>query len=235
MPTFIVDIILVAFLLFLFIRGYIKGFLATVLRSLRPILAIIAAYFLGKPVAGFIDQKFIYGWTYNGVYAKINELYQNASESFNVDKIFSAFPKFMIPDSLREQLENSTETGEALVVSASESISAFVSHLFSLVIAYLLIFLIVWLLLLLLAKLLSSSIHDLPVIGKIDRILGALLGLLIGWVLLSLVATLCRFFMESSDYYAKTYVLKFFAENPITKYLSFLDFGALLSEIIPNK
>lgn len=235
MPTYIFDLVLLAVLLFIMIYCCVRGFFKTVFRSLRLVFSVIIAYSLGKPVGAFLDRAFIHGWTYNGVYAKIQALYESVSEALDVNKILSLFPNFLISDSVREQLKNSEESGEELVVAASESISSALSHFISMVVAYILVFILAWILLWLITKLLGNVIHKIPVIGTIDHILGAALGLLIGWILMSMVCSLFRFFLSSSEFYTNSYVLKFFAENPITKYISFLDFYAFLSKIIPNK
>lgn len=232
--TYIVDIILLGVLLFILIRSCVQGFFKTVFRSLRFVLSIVAAYFLGKPIGEWMDRTFIHGWTYNGVYDKINGLYQSAAESFNVQKIFSIFPKFLIPQSMQDQMEAMDETGEALVVSASETISSAISHFISMLTAYILVFVLAWILLWLFTKIFGKVIHKIPVVGTLDHILGAVIGLLIGWTLMSMICSLFRFFFSSSPFYTDSYVLKFFAENPITRYISFLDFYALLSRFIPS-
>ncbi|MBE6530295.1 MAG: CvpA family protein [Ruminococcaceae bacterium] len=232
--TYIFDIVLLVVLLFILIRSCVQGFFKTVFRSLRFVLSILAAYFLGKPIGEWMDRTFIHGWTYNGVYDKINGLYQSASESFNVQKILSSFPKFLIPQSMREQIENMDETGEALVTSASEAVSSAISHFISMLVSYILVFVLAWILLWLFTKIFGNIIHKIPVVGTVDHVLGAVLGLLIGWTLMSLICSLFRFFFSSSEFYTGSYVLKFFAENPITKYVSFLDFYALLSKLVPN-
>ncbi len=234
MPAYILDIVLVAVLLFIVIRSYVRGFFKTVFRTARLILAFILAYCLGKPVGGWIDQKFIHGWVYNSVYEKINAMYQNAAESFDVQKILSGFPKFFMPDSMKEKLESMEETGETLVASASETVSSFISHFVSMIVAYILIFVLALIVLSIFTKILGGIIHKIPLIGTVDHLLGGVLGLLIGWVLMSLVCSLLRFFTAATEFYNSSYILKFFAENPITKYISFLDFYALLSKFIPQ-
>ena len=234
-PVFIFDLVLLAVLICIVIRGCVKGFFKTLFGSLRLVFSVIAAYFLGKPVGEFLDSKFIYGWTYNGVYAKIHELYESAAEAFDVNKILALFPKFLISDELRAELENTNETGEELVKLASDSISGVISHFISMIVAYVLVFIVAFIVLWILIKIFGKIIHKIPVIGTVDHILGAALGLLIGWILMSLVCSLFRFFMADNEFYTNSHVLKFFAENPITKYISFLDFYAFLSKIIPNK
>ncbi len=235
MPAFILDIVLLLFLLFIVIRSYVRGFFKTVFRAARLVLSVMIAYFMGKSVGGWLDSKFIHGWTYNSVYEKINALYQNASESFDVQKILSAFPKFFIPESIRNQLETSDETGETLVASASEAISGTISHFISMILGYFLVFVVAWIVLLILSKVIGGIIHKIPIVGTADHILGGVLGLLIAWIVMSLICSLMRFFFSTSDFYINSRILKFFAENPITRYISFLDFHALLSKIIPKK
>ena len=235
MPVLVLDLVLLLFLLLIVIRGYVRGFFKTVFRAVRLILSVMIAYFLGKSVGGWIDNKFIHGWTYNSVYAKIHALYENASETFDVQKILSAFPKFFIPESIRNQMETSGETGEPLVASASEAISGTISHFISMILAYILVFILAWIALLIVSKVVGDVIHKIPIIGTTDHILGAVLGFLIAWIIMSLVCSLLRFFTSASDFYNNSHVLKFFAENPITRYISFLDFNKLLSKIIPSK
>ena len=187
MPTIIFDIVLLALFLVIIIICAKRGFFKSVMRLLRLFLAVVIAYCFGKQVGALLDQKFIHGWMYNVVYDKLNSMYQSASSSFNTQKILSSFPKFLFPESMRQQIENLDETGEALVVSASESISTSLSGIISTVLGYIVVFLVALVVLLIITKIISAVIQKLPVIGMLDHILGALIGLFVSWIILSLL------------------------------------------------
>lgn len=234
MVSIILDIlIIVLFLIIVFICAK-RGFFKSVVRFLRLLLALIIAYFLCKPAGAKLDAAFIHGWVYNGVYNKIHALYESANEAFNIEKILALFPKFLLSDSMRQQIENSSETGEALVLSTSEWISTTLSGLISMILAFVLIFVIAFILLFFVSKLLEILIRKQSFISKIDHILGGLIGFVFTWSFFSMLCSALRFFFSDAAWYQSTYVMKFFAENPITKMISFLNFDQLFSMIFPK-
>ena len=99
MIPYILDIVFAGLILFFVIRGTVRGFFKAVIRFFRFLIAALAAHFLGETVASFLSEKFFAERIQKAVYEKIEGIYQNATASFDPEKILSAFPKFLLPES----------------------------------------------------------------------------------------------------------------------------------------
>ena len=234
MASVIFDICLLAILIVIVAISAKKGLLKTAFSFVQLILSVVIAYLFGKPIASLLDQLFFRKWIYTGVFNRINHLYQSAQETFNVQKIIDLFPKFLIPQSLQEELESAGDTGEALVSSSSEAISSALSGIITTILAYLVLFLVAFVACFFLLKLLDKMIESVSLLGTVDHLLGALIGLIIAWIFLTLLCSLFRFFASDTEFYANTYVTRFFAENVFTKLIRLFDFNDLLSKVFPQ-
>ncbi len=231
MSSIVLDVVFVVvgcLILFLCIK---RGFFRTMVHLLRILLALLAAYFWGSKAAVWLSEHFFYSPIYNSVYQKLEQLYQSATEKFNPDKIISAFPSFIMTDSVKNEIYGMEESGEVLVVRASNSVASVLSGIVSSVVGYFLVFVAALLLLWLISFLVGKLIRHLPILNTIDRILGGLLGLLIAFCVLSLAGTLIRFFWEETDFYARSTVVRFFGDLKVPDGLSFLDFYSYLSKM----
>ena len=213
-------------ILFLCIKS---GFFKTLMHFCRFLLAFLAAYFLGSKVAAWLSEQFFFKPIYNSVYQKIEGLYRNATEEFDSEKIISAFPKFLMSDAMKNEINGMDEAGEALVERASHSVASALSGIVSAIVGYILVFVIALLLSFLISIFLGKLIHSLPLLNTVDRILGGLLGFLIAFSLLYLIGTMIRFFWGETDFYARSSIIRFFGNLKLPKILSFLNFRAFIS------
>lgn len=230
LTPYILDILFGIVLLIIVIKCAKNGFFKTLIRLARVILAAVAAYLFGSRVATFLADKFLSAKIYSGVHGKIEGLYQKASDSFNADTIFNAFPKFLLPQSIQDQIANSGDTGEALVESASQTLAGALTKIVSLAIGYVLVFVVALILLSIVAAIIGAIIKRLNILGTLDHVLGALVGVLEAWILLTLVSSVLKFFFAEAAFYTQSHAVKFLAETPITKFLSFLNLDGLLSK-----
>ena len=230
LTQYILDIIFVIILLVTVIQCGKRGLFKTLMRFARIVLAAVAAYFFGSRVATFLADKFLAKRLYDLVYNKIEGIYQKAAESFDAQKILSSFPNFLINDSMREQIGSMEETGEELVVSATDSISGVLTKIVSTVLGYVLVFIVALILLAIVTAIIGAIIKRLEVLGTMDHVLGAVFGVAVAWVLLTIVCSLLKFFCAEEAFYTQSRAVKFLAETPVTKFLKFLDLDGLLSK-----
>ena len=108
-----------------------------------------------------------------------------------------------------------------------EVISASLPSLLELVLGYVAVFLVSILVLLIVAAILSKICEHIPIIGAVNRILGALLGLVIAFMTLAVIASIVKLLLEDADFYAESVVLNFFGESGVLDTLTFLDLSAL--------
>ena len=208
-----------------------RGFFKTVMRFCRILFALLAAYFLGSKLAGWLSTHIFYKPIHTSVYQKLEKIYQDATEGFDAEKIISAFPRFLMNDSMKNEINGMEESGEALVERASNSVASALSGIVSSIIGYVVVFVVALLLLIIVTALLAKLIHIIPLMNLVDRILGGLIGVLIAFCILYLTGTAIRFFWGETDFYAKSSVVRFFGNIKVPKVLSFLDFNTFLSKV----
>lgn len=227
---YILDVLYALVLLIIVIKCAKTGFFASLIKLARVVLAAIAAYLFGGRVADFLADRFLSEKIYNGVYGKIDGLYQKSAETFNADAIFKAFPKFLLPQSVQEQIASSGDTGEALVQSASDVLSGALTKIVSLVLGYVIVFIVALIVLTIVAAIIRAIIQKLDILGSLDHFLGAVLGVLEAWILLTIVSSVLKFFFKDADFYTQSHAVRFLAETPVTKFISFLNIDGLLSK-----
>lgn len=179
------DIVLIALFGFLLIRGYLKGFMKTILGFGRFVLAVIITLIFGAQFSGWIDVTFVNPPIYNAIYGKISEMASLATGSVDtfLADITEKYGNFIDTTSL--QVGDSVDP---LVESVSQSISGAISIVVSTIIGYILLFVLSFVLLTVVIFLVSKF-AKLPVIGKVDKILGLVVGLVSGLVAASLLGT----------------------------------------------
>ena len=230
--TIFFDVLIVAVFLFATIKYWRKGLIQAVLGFGNFIAAVIAAAVLGRPIALWINDTFMSKWISDGVYSKISTYIidgQSLSEFFNG-----------IPEGFRKIVElcggemaalfekyGSEEASSELIYDMAKTISAPLANAASAIIAYGLIFL-VSLLVFSLVCLMFKKI-EIPIISKIDKLLGLCLGLILGILGAAIIATvghtILEFISATSgnleiiDWYNNSYVFKFVNELKIFSFI----------------
>lgn len=180
------DILLIVLFGFLLVRGYIKGFIKTILGFGRLVLSIIITIIFGGEFSAWIDTKFINPPIYDAIHKKISEIADSATGSVDnfLAGITESYGGFIDTSSL--QVGDSLD---GLVESVSRSVSGAISIVVATIIGYIVLFVAAFLLLTL-VLLLVDKIGKLPVIGKVDKLLGLLVGLVSGLVATCLAGTI---------------------------------------------
>ena len=230
MMKYYLDLLFGVILIVTVIQCARRGLFKTVMHFARIVLAAVFAYLFGSRVAVLLADRFLAKRVYDKVYNKIDGIYQKATDSFDAQKILSAFPRFLLPESMREQIANMEESGEELVVSASETLSGALTKIISNVLGYILVFIVALIVLKILTAIISAILKRLEILGKMDHYLGAVFGVGVSWVILTILSSLLKFFFSGTEFYDQSRAVKFLAELPITKFLKFLDLDALLSK-----
>ncbi len=173
--SYIIDLILLGLLIFFAIRGYLRGFLGSILKSGRFFLAVVLTVALTNPIAAIVDEKLINPPIYEAVNSKLTAIADTAGGS--ASRLLDSMPAI-----LRNQLgEDITATGnlDRRVDEWSETISDKISFSIAKILTVILLFVALMLLLTILIKFLSAIIRATS-LGKVDRILGLVLGLFVG-------------------------------------------------------
>ena len=225
MSSTVVDIILLVAGISIIAIGVIRGFLGSVIHLLKYILAFVLAYFLGGLLADLLGEFVFSSPVKSFVYDSLYSVYSEAPAVFDAARAVEALPSFLVSDSVLEGLGTAQGSGEALLQSMTDAVSApiisVVSNIFGYVLAFLLSLVGLWLA----AIILTKMIDKIKLLGKLNRFLGFLLGLLTALLVLFAVSSVIRFFWGTTDFYNNTVIVKFFGDSSLLRFLSFLDIG----------
>ncbi|MBE6552719.1 MAG: CvpA family protein [Ruminococcaceae bacterium] len=209
-----------------FIFAYAKrGFLKSILHFFKTILAFVIAYFFGGKLAKVLCDNWIGGAVRDFIYNKINGIYQGAAESFDADAVISSLPDFLMTEEMQANLAAAEGSGETLVNSMTDALSMPIASLISNILGYVGVFLIALIGLWIVAGILDKIVSHLPLLGSINTILGALLGLVIALAVLFAASSLIKQFFAESPIYTQTVIVKLFGESSMLEFLSFLNLG----------
>ncbi len=226
----IVDIILVLVGL-LFILVYAKrGFLKSLLHSLKNIFAFVAAYFFGGKLATVLADAFL-GKTVRGVvFNKINSMYTDASNSLDISEVTKSFPSFIMTDDVKAKLNAAQGSGDELVNTVTDTIANPITSVLSNVLGYILVFIIALIALAIVVAILNKIIEHITLFRLANTLLGAVLGFVLALVFLFVVSSVIKFFAGDSDMYTNSAVLKFFGDFKLPDALKFMDIHSLLND-----
>ncbi len=194
----IVDIVLAAVFAVCLIVGWKRGFIDSALRLLSWVIAFFVAFFVTPRVAPYVNEHVFYG----KISSYTEHMLEGMENGGGAEKLFgegdenSAFREFIEKfgadyDQIKQTaVEKSSEGAHTLVEGITEKIAAPVSYAISYALCFILIFIVSMLLLWLIRHLLDLA-AKLPVIKTANKILGLILGGLMGilfvWVLSALL------------------------------------------------
>lgn len=187
--SIILDIVIILFLVFFAIKGYIDGFLKTVLQFAGYLAAVVVAVllsrFLGPFVAGLFREDII-----SSSVDKIGEG-PVGDIGLTITQMLESLPAFLSswilawgsPEELALRLQTSSEqtTQQVAAVITDELVIPLIGALLQ-IIFFLVFFVAIMFLVRFIIKV-SQSANDIPVLGTLNRIGGAGLGILKGIVI----------------------------------------------------
>ena len=216
--SLIVTIVVLVLLAFLMINGLRRGFLRILLTTFSLVITLVLAAVLLKPVSNFIQNKTSIGI---GIEEKVGDFIDEklaGVKDTKEDEIIDSLP---LPSFLKKDLhENNTiaKYKEQGVNSFRDYAVKNITTIAVKAITYLALMIIIFLLLRLLLML-TKFINKVPVIGGINRILGAILGLVEGLIIIWALCLLVMSF-SGSEFGAtcmkvinNSVVLKFIYDN----------------------
>ncbi len=231
--SLIIDLIIIIAAIVCVYHGIMRGFVKSIMGFASIIIAVAIAYFFTGDVAEWLNNAFIGEWTANIVNESITGIINAGSEKLALDKIFTDRPETLNDIAARFGADLDAIAKyyyEALASSAEPSAVQALSHriaeptatAISTVLSAAGIF-FASLLALKLLTLLLDAICRLPVLNKLNKLLGALFGIasacVCTWVIANLaVGAILAFESIDPNVFNKTIIngtviLKFFCEN----------------------
>ena len=228
----IADLVFVLLGLLIIWRCAYNGFIKCFFKFLRTALALVLAYFLVAPVAPVIAENFIEEPVYNYVFSKVDAVYSDAEEAIDISAVVERFPDFLVNDATEEKLMSLENSGDALVASVSEEISAPIINIVSCVLAFVVSFIVLFIVLSIVLALLNSLIKKIKLVKTANTILGLIWGAIVAVVLWTVVSLLMKLLFEGVAIYDSTVIIQFVGEFNLPEKVGLWDaLAGLLSSI----
>ena len=216
-PSTIATIVVIAFLIFFLIFGYIRGFLKIILTTMALVVTIVVAGLLAPTVAGLLESSFIG----KNIDKRIGTYLEKTIDDpvvNSVDSVQNAvIDKLPLPKYMREDIRENNTAGEYVELKVTNFTGYLRTRLVTIivkVIACVLLLIVIYVIIRILLRI-SGAINKIPIIGGINRIFGAIIGLLEGLLILwciCLIITMfasTKFGMQVVDVINGSKVLKF--------------------------
>lgn len=186
----IVLIFVLAFLAFFVFRGHRKGFLRAALTTFSFVIVIALSTAFTTPVSNFLENTFVGNKVENSVSnfveSKVEDFIGEDGGSISESEEDTFLESLPLPSFIQNNLKTSNtleEYAQLQVKSFEEYTTAKFTEIIISAIAYVLVMIIAWILIRLILKF-AGFINKIPIIGGLNRFLGALLGFLEGLLIL---------------------------------------------------
>lgn len=201
----VIDIILLAMAVIFIIRHARLGFVKSVLNSLKALFAIGIAFILRVPVAKLFDSMFMNKAVTQWVYNSLSSSASGGDPTFDLVTLYDTCPMAynnflssfgLETEGLDTQFASIGEMGDDALVAMSENIGSALSYFCAMALALLVLFVIAIIVLTLVIYLLDLVTH-LPVLNFLNRVLGAVIGIvwaaLFAWVVGTVLTVVSTF------------------------------------------
>ena len=202
----VIDLVLVILTVTLVIRYTIKGAVKSIFSFVKTFLAIAVAYLFRNPVAKLINEMFmgnwVRGWVYDSLYASARG---GEIKGINFVNVYEKTPKFftnilskfdMDLSGFDEAILSLPQATDDQIGVLANNIGSSVSLLLSMILGMIVIFILSLLVLTFIINL-FDKVTRLPVLNFVNRILGAVIGLLISamviWAVNGVITMLITF------------------------------------------
>lgn len=210
--------------------GCKRGFIQSLIRSAKVILAIVIAYLLGGYMGAFFNSAFVGNMVYTPVHDWINNTYGNMAETVDAEVLLSQIPSFAMTDDLKATVLHSVEnhSGEEFVNTVSHAIADPLATAISNLLGYVVVFVLALIALGFVAWLLTKLADRLVFLGITNRILGGAWGAITAMVVLLVIASILKTFLGNDPLYLDTVIVRFFGDSSVLDAIGFLNIGNIM-------
>lgn len=218
--TILLNLAMIIAILIPAVRGYMRGFVKMAFHLFRFVIAFVLSSCFAKPIGVLLKEKWLGDKFYNTIYEALNSV---KGEITGGESIANA-----LPSGIRTLLETfgvdvtaeanqalaGEQTLESISINLSDKLASFVGG----AIGFVAVFLLSLLVLAIFSGILTAIVDKLPLIGKLNKLLGfvfgTLIGLIVAWLAAQLIVTLLVTFTEVD--YSGAVLLNFFHDiSPI--------------------
>ncbi len=228
----VVSCVFIVILLGFIIFGAVTGLLRSLLHYAKGLISFILALLLCRPVASLFSNLPIVQEGQNNIYSWLCSVNPIFSTTFHPDQreaVLDALKSLYIPDFLASFLADKITPSIPLEgIELGTSVASTLMMLFLTIICFIILIIVIRLLLILIRRFIKGLLDKLPAIKTVDRVLGALLGVVFGIFIIDILCiaitgiTSVPFFNDMSNWFADQMALnnpeqfrlsKFFMEN----------------------
>ena len=214
MTSLYYDIAVVVILFGCFLIYYIKGFVSSALGLVGSAGAAVASYFIVRLFSGPLYETFVHPWLLGTVTSRLEEFYAGGGAEGGLGNglIGRAILKFVGVSAADMPL---SEQAELIVQGSLQNVVLTTVKVVMFAVCFLIMFIVI--------KILASKskdINDAPFVGKVNKILGGVFGLIIGITVLllgsALISILSRHFTAdwlSEETIRGSFLFRFLYDN----------------------
>ena len=184
--SLIATIVVAAVLIFFLIWGYHRGFLRILLTTMALVVTVVAAGVLAPYFSRFIGGTFIG----EGIDKRIGTYLEKNIDEPVVNSVHEAqetvIDKLPLPEFMRTDISEKNTAGEYIELQVSNFTGYLQTRLTNIavnVVAYVILLILIYIVIRILLGL-SRAINKLPIVGGVNKITGALLGLAEGLLII---------------------------------------------------
>ena len=183
----IFDIIVVAIILLIIVLSAKKGFVASCLDSFSMVISAFVAYVFSPKVADILYDMFIKDLVKTEFRQALDDMSSTLSVKDKVAGMIEALPETAVKlaESMGINLNNlvtgiipSNADNEALIETVADTLAYNIMITLTEIVVFICLFIIATLLVRFVSSFFSHNLEKLPVVGKVDTLLGAVLGLI---------------------------------------------------------
>lgn len=211
MLNILLDIILLALVVFIIIRAVKRGFVGSVFKLSKILIVLLATVLLGGMVSDLCSDMFVSSWFDGKISSQFVSAVTQGGEATSqslVDSLPIYFRNLLPADAINKQFADFSGGAQELAVSLGKTVENALVSVISSVIGYAITFLAMFLLFSLVVLILEKFV-ELPVLKQINKVLGLAWGVAYAYLFVSIAVCIIGFFVDES-FVASTYVLRFF-------------------------
>ena len=212
------DILLLVVLLIGCLLGYKRGFFGSITKPLKIIASICLTIVISSPIINAWTRPLFTGKVEGWIYNSLSEAFADSSADIAAEKMPTLLKLFAEMMDLEISAGGSELTSEEVLTALAEKMATPIGNLIAVVVTYAALFIILMLLLTVLIALLDV-VFTRGVLGKINKVLGLLLGAVIATVAACIVANVIALISAEA---ASGVITQFFKNiNPFAIMMSF--------------
>lgn len=178
----VIDVLLIIIFALLVFRGWMRGFMKSVLSLGRLILSVLITILFGSAFAGWIDATFVNPPVFDTVFKKFSDIAAEvtATAEGGIDALVEKIPEAFRGYLDLESIDPASEIN-ALVEEWSHTVADSISKVIATVLGYILLFALSFILLTVVIFIVGK-LAKLPALKTVDKLLGLAMGAVSGVV-----------------------------------------------------